>query len=105
MRHLVVRASERDQPDVQARIARAKADTLLRPLDRLFAPPAVKVHLSKQDMGCGEARVEPDRLLERRNAAFGTACIHAGQTRSETAIGIARVEGHGPSRQIVRLLE
>jgi hypothetical protein len=49
--------------------------------------------LLEENVGGGEAGVELDRLLERRNSAIGAACPEAGKAEREMGIRIAAVEG------------
>src|SRR5215472_8726258 len=61
---LVIGAGQSGQPNGQARIGGAQANSLLGQFDRLVRPSAIKVHLAKQHMGGGKAGIELDRLLE-----------------------------------------
>src|SRR5271168_850573 len=96
-----MRPGEGGKPAVQTRIGGAETDPCFGQLDRVFPPTGIDVDLSEHDMGGGVARVQPDRLLERRDPAIDAMRPHADQTEGVMGVWIARVETDRALAQLV----
>src|SRR5271165_2745316 len=98
-----MRPSESREPDEQARIGGAEANSLFGKRDRFLWSTLIKVHLAEENMRRCKTGIELYRLPECLDCAIGAARPHTYEAEAKPGVRVAPIESDRALRQLVRL--